>query len=239
MNNNIHLIYNDDEQIIDNFNQNDFKLNNLYDLIGEKFVNVKKSYNNYDIYLKVDYGGEIYELYINNQEDLDEIININKKKEITIYILDNDKSFNSINKKNNIDSIVDINQTKTNYLSEIYKMKYDQNNKISIEKNKIINSNGFKHSFKLIKYGKEIPNNSFLWCIPDNNEIFFLPSKNYRYIHEEDNDIYYIVYDVYILFKNNKSIKTKVYKLNYQLFDDKEGVIGDEKGTFFVQIIDK
>ena len=125
---NIHLIYNDDKKIINNFNQRNFKLNYLYNLIKNEFNNLNK--NLIDIYLKVKYDDETYELYIKNQDDLNDVFNINKDKEIIIYIIE--KEYISFN----IDSFVSINQMNTIKLSQFYKIKYEQNNEV-LKKNKI------------------------------------------------------------------------------------------------------
>ena len=229
---NIHLIYNDVKKNINNFNQRNFKLNFLYNLIENEFNNLNK--NLIDIYLKVKYDDETYELYIKNQDDLNDVFNINKDKEIIIYIIE--KEYISFN----IDSFVSINQMNTIKLSQFYKIKYEQNNEV-LKINKIKIKNGFKHSFKLINYGKFIPITSFLLCIPDDNDIFFLPSKtsDAKCLQEEDNGDIYLIYEVNILFKNINLIESKKYKLNYQLYDDKEGYISDEKGTLTIEIIDE
>ena len=233
--NNIHLIYNDDERIINNFN---FELNELYNLIKNEFIDLNK--NLIDIYLKVKYDDETYELYIENQDDLNEVFNIKKNKEIIIYIIDKNNSFinDLINKKKNIESIVSIIQPNTIKLSQIYNIKYEPKYE-EFKKNQI--KNGFKYSFRLLIFGKDIPITSFLFCIPDNNEIFFLPSKtkNINYYQDVDNEDIYSIYEVNILFKNINSIESKIYKLNYQLYDDKEGYIGDEKGTLSIKIMDE
>ena len=235
----IHLIYNDNKKIINDFNKNKFKLDYLYELINNNFGKLKK---NIDIYLTVKYDDETYELYIKNQDDLNEVFNIKKNKEIIIYIIDKNNSFinDLINKKKNIESIVSIIQPNTIKLSQIYNIKYERNYE-KFKKNQI--KNGFKYSFRLLIFGKAIPITSFLFCIPDNNEIFFLPSKtkNINYYQDEDeyNEDIYSIYEVNILFKNINSIESKKYKLNYQLYDDKEGYIGDEKGTLSIEIIDE
>ena len=233
----IHLIYNDDKKIINDFNKDNLKLDNLYELINNNFGKLKK---NIDIYLKVKYDDETYELYIENQDDLNEVFNIKKNKEIIIYIIDKNNSFinDLINKKKNIESIVSIIQPNTIKLSQIYNIKYERNYE-KFKKNQI--KNGFKYSFRLLIFGKDIPITSFLFCIPDNNEIFFLPSKtkNINYYQDVDNEDIYSIYEVNILFKNINSIESKIYKLNYQLYDDKEGYIGDEKGTLSIEIIDE
>ena len=230
--NNIHLIYNDDEKIINNFNRRNFELNELYNLIKNEFIDLNK--NLIDIYLKVKYDDETYELYIKNQDDLNDVNNINKNKEIIIYIIEKEyKSFN-------IDSLVSINQMNTIKLSQFYKIKYEKNYEV-LKKNKIKIKNGFKYSFKLINYGKDIPITSFLLCIPDNNDIFFLPSKtsDAKCLQEEDNGDIYLIYEFNILIKNINLIESKIYQLNYQLYDDKEGYISDEKGTLTIKINDE
>jgi len=233
----IHLIYNDNKKIINDFNKNKFELDYLYELINNNFGKLKK---NIDIYLKVKYDDETYELYIENQNDLNEVFNIKKNKEIIIYIIDKNNSFinDLINKKKNIESIVSIIQPNTIKLSQIYNIKYEPKYE-EFKKNQI--KNGFKYSFRLLIFGKDIPITSFLFCIPDNNEIFFLPSKtkNINYYQDVDNEDIYSIYEVNILFKNINSIESKIYKLNYQLYDDKEGYIGDEKGTLSIKIIDE
>ncbi len=233
----IHLIYNDNKKIINGFDEDNFELDYLYELINNNFGKLKK---NIDIYLKVKYDDETYELYIENQNDLNEVFNIKKNKEIIIYIIDKNNSFinDLINKKKNIESIVSIIQPNTIKLSQIYNIKYEPKYE-EFKKNQI--KNGFKYSFRLLIFGKDIPITSFLFCIPDNNEIFFLPSKtkNINYYQDVDNEDIYNVYEVNILFKNINSIESKIYKLNYQLYDDKEGYIGDEKGTLSIKIIDE
>ena len=168
------------------------------------------------------------------------MIYIDKDKEIIIYIIDKNNSFinDLINKKKNIESIVSIIQPNTIKLSQIYNIKYEPKYE-EFKKNQI--KNGFKYSFRLLIFGKDIPITSFLFCIPDNNEIFFLPSKtkNINYYQDVDNEDIYSIYEVNILFKNINSIESKIYKLNYQLYDDKEGYIGDEKGTLSIKIIDE
>ncbi len=233
----IHLIYNDNKKIINGFDEDNFELDYLYELINNNFGKLKK---NIDIYLKVKYDDETYELYIENQNDLNEVFNIKKNKEIIIYIIDKNNSFinDLINKKKNIESIVSIIQPNTIKLSQIYNIKYEPKYE-EFKKNQI--KNGFKYSFRLLIFGKDIPITSFLFCIPDNNEIFFLPSKtkNINYYQDVDNEDIYSIYEVNILFKNINSIESKIYKLNYQLYDDKEGYIGDEKGTLSIKIIDE
>ena len=233
----IHLIYNDNKKIINGFDNDNFELDYLYELINNNFGKLKK---NIDIYLKVKYDDETYELYIENQDDLNEVFNIKKNKEIIIYIIDKNNSFinDLINKKKNIESIVSIIQPNTIKLSQIYNIKYERKYE-EFKKNQI--KNGFKYSFRLLIFGKAIPITSFLFCIPDNNEIFFLPSKtkNINYYQDVDNEDIYSIYVVNILFKNINSIESKIYKLNYQLYDDKEGYIGDEKGTLSIEIIDE
>ena len=233
----IHLIYNDNKKIINGFDKDKFELDYLYELINNNFGKLKK---NIDIYLKVKYDDETYELYIENQDDLNDVFNIDKNKEIIIYIIDKNNSFinDLINKKKNIESIVSIIQPNTIKLSQIYNIKYEPKYE-EFKKNQI--KNGFKYSFRLLIFGKDIPITSFLFCIPDNNEIFFLPSKtkNINYYQDVDNEDIYSIYEVNILFKNINSIESKIYKLNYQLYDDKEGYIGDEKGTLSIKIIDE
>ena len=63
----IHLIYNDNKKIINGFDKDKFELDYLYELINNNFGKLKK---NIDIYLKVKYDDETYELYIKNQDDL-------------------------------------------------------------------------------------------------------------------------------------------------------------------------
>jgi len=229
--NKIHFVYLKENDKIEKVIATKFpnNLNELSELIIQNFnISSTNFFNSYDLYLKITFKNEqIYETYINSQDDIDDVFKrIQNLEEINIYIKDkniNIKIFNSTLLSNN--SIQK--SIKLSFIAE-YK-NYNITKEINDFKS-------FKYFIKIPKNDKEIPENSYLWCIPDNNGIFFLPTKKYKFIHDEDEKKDFYEFEVDILFKN-KTLQGNKYKLNYKLMNDKKEILSIEKGSLIIQLI--
>ena len=183
---------------------------------------------------------EIKNLELNNKiEDLNKKIlkNIelnNKIEELNKKIIIFNNEINNL--RNDIQKLIN----KNNPIQYNYKIHFDENKIVKVKKNNLILNKSIKYLFKIFNLGKEWPKNTFLRCIPDNNEIFFLPTKEYILGEEEDiiNQNYYYGFEVIILFKNINHIENKEYVLNCELLHDKEGKIGEENGSLRIKIED-
>jgi hypothetical protein len=241
-------------------NQINYTPKENFNLINEikKTFSIKENnddfFYSYDLYSQIFFtNSQTNDFYLNNQNDFDNfIINIkNEIKKINIFVLK--KSEKKINEEliNKIHSLKNENSRLLNEIEHLkeeinnlrrngYEIKFiKKNNQIKFRK-KDINNESIKYVFKIkINNYVELPKNTFLRCIPDNNDIFFLPIKDYSIInYNEKKNQYIYSFIAIILFKNIHNIQIKKYELNCELINDKIGKIGEENGYLCIEIID-
>ena len=263
MENKFVLFYFNKESILNKFPYKLSELLNQIIIIFDLKIDYTKFFDYFELYFLNYLSNEnTYNFFLTNQKDMNEFINkyindiiktkifVLQKKKKKIEILELKKKIEDLNNKiKDIDYIykIEINNLQKEIKSNNQEKK--NNYKIHFVKNKIINiskqylnvNKSIKYLFKIFNSGKDWPKNTFLRCIPDNNEIFFFPTKDKIIVEDYDNkNTFYYGFEVTILFKNINHIEKEIYSLKCELLDDKEGKIGDEDeyGSLSIQIND-
>ena len=263
MDNKIYLFYFNKESILNQFPYQLSELLNQITIIFDLQIDYNKFFDYFELYFLIYLSNEnIQKFVLNNQKDMNEIINNNFNNIIKtkVFVLEKKKNLEILELKKKIEELnnkikdidykynIEINnlqkeiKKKNSPLKENkYKIHFFKNKILPIPK-KFLNVNkSIKYLFKILYLGEEWPKNTFLRCIPDNNEIFFFPTKDKIIVEDYDNkNTFYYGFEVTILFKNINHIEKEIYSLKCELLDDKEGKIGDEDeyGSLSIQIND-
>ncbi len=161
---------------------------------------------------------QLYKLY----ENYDNLINSNVWENNNKNIINNLKQL--------------IKEFFLNKINTNYSCKFIQNEDILIDKKNL--TPGFTKKYKIKVYNNSKdnlnwPEDTFIRCINEDSDIFFLPSK-IKEIDKENNDNIVYLFSVEIIFKNYNSDN---YSLKYQLISDNNGEIGNDIGELKIKLI--
>jgi hypothetical protein len=172
---------------------------------------------------------------VENNQNLDKIVNLNKKMEAYNTLLVSQEK--EKNKKSNL-FFSSINETIDN---NILSCEYIENEKLIRTKSTILKNYVIEHNILIkntSKNNNEWPIDTFLRCVNDDSDIYFyhINDRIKKTQKEGVENIY--IFQILVLFKNYKNIKEGEYDLKYQLINDFYGVIGDDYGNLIIKVIE-
>ena len=172
---------------------------------------------------------------VENNQNLDKIVNLNKKMEAyNILLVSQEKE----KKKKSDLFFSSINETIDN---NILSCEYIENEKLIRTKSTILKNYVIEHNILIkntSKNNNEWPIDTFLRCVNDDSDIYFyhINDRIKKTQKEGVENIY--IFQILVLFKNYKNIKEGEYDLKYQLINDFYGVIGDDYGNLIIKVIE-
>ncbi len=172
---------------------------------------------------------------VENNQNLDKIVNLNKKMEAYNTLL---VSQEKEKKKKSDLFFSSINETIDN---NILSCEYIENEKLIRTKSTILKNYVIEHNILIkntSKNNNEWPIDTFLRCVNDDSDIYFyhINDRIKKTQKEGVENIY--IFQILVLFKNYKNIKEGEYDLKYQLINDFYGVIGDDYGNLIIKVIE-
>ena len=172
---------------------------------------------------------------VENNQNLDKIVNLNKKMEAYNTLL---VSQEKEKKKKSDLFFSSINETIDN---NILSCEYIENEKLIRTKSTILKNYVIEHNILIkntSKNNNEWPIDTFLRCVNDDSDIYFyhINDRIKKTQKEGVENIY--IFQILVLFKNHKNIKEGEYELKYQLINDFYGVIGDDYGNLIIKVIE-
>ena len=172
---------------------------------------------------------------VENNQNLDKIVNLNKKMEAyNILLVSQEKE----KKKKSDLFFSSINETIDN---NILSCEYIENEKLIRTKSTILKNYVIEHNILIkntSKNNNEWTIDTFLRCVNDDSDIYFyhINDRIKKTQKEGVENIY--IFQILVLFKNYKNIKEGEYDLKYQLINDFYGVIGDDYGNLIIKVIE-
>ncbi len=172
---------------------------------------------------------------VENNQNLDKIVNLNKKMEAYNTLL---VSQEKEKKKKSDLFFSSINETIDN---NILSCEYIEKEKLIRTKSTILKNYVIEHNILIkntSKNNNEWPIDTFLRCVNDDSDIYFyhINDRIKKTQKEGVENIY--IFQILVLFKNYKNIKEGEYDLKYQLINDFYGVIGDDYGNLIIKVIE-
>ena len=172
---------------------------------------------------------------VENNQNLDKIVNLNKKMEAYNTLL---VSQEKEKKKKSDLFFSSINETIDN---NILSCEYIENEKLIRTKSTILKNYVIEHNILIkntSKNNNEWPIDTFLRCVNDDSDVYFYHiNERIKKTQKEDEENIYI-FQILVLFKNYNNIKEGEYELKYQLINDFYGVIGDDYGNLIIKVIE-